>query len=225
MQDTTHVYSGDKLLVTDNEVFTIQPYNPDDKMFFRGTAYLNGPYYYLYRGDIDLSKTDMSNIVIPGLYTDEVTKKPFLVEPILKSDKDEYTYANKVSSYDPSRLVEAINTKEQIIVPMSDAPNIFMPEITKDDDILKRLTKMAIIKKSVDLDSYKHRFLDKNSLFNFKSVIKSNNTKLSILLFDRGVEALNLKYTIILEEKDPDVIVGSPLKEPIIVTSEDTYDV
>jgi len=225
MAESAHVYAGDKLLVTSNEVFTIQPYNETDKDFYKGVAYLDGPYYYIYRGEIDLSKTNMNKVITPGIYIDSITKKSFLVEPLSEEDKEEYTYSNKISSYDPQKLVDAINMKEKIFVPIGESSNIFMPEISKEDDILKRLTKMAIIRKSVDLDSYKHRFLDKNALFNYKSVLKNENSKLSILLFDRGIEAMNLKYTIILEEKDPSVIVGNALKEPIIVSSEDTYEI
>lgn len=63
----------------------------------------------------------------------------------------------------------------------------------------------------------------KNALFNFKQVIRGEN-KLSILIFDRGMEALNLKYKIIIEEKDDINVVGTKLTEPIVVSSEDTYD-
>ena len=82
---------------------------------------------------------------------------------------------------------------------------------------------MALIQKNVDLDRYKDRFTNKNELFNFKQVIRGDS-KLSILIFNRGCEALNLKYSIVLEDKSPDDIVGDKLMEPIIVSSEDTYD-
>ena len=39
------------------------------------------------------------------------------------------------------------------------------------------------------------------------------------------MEALNLKYTIIIEEKDDDNVVGTKLSEPLRVSSEDTYDI
>ena len=97
----------------------------------------------------------------------------------------------------------------------------FCPQITETDDILKRLMKQLIIEKGIDLDRFKYRFLDKNALFNFKQVIKGDN-RLSMLLFDRGIEAFNLKYTIIVEEAPGDTI-GMTLKEPLIFSSDDTY--
>ena len=71
-------------------------------------------------------------------------------------------------------------------------------------------------------DLYKHRFTDKNALLNFKQVMKSNS-KLSMLLFERGCDVLNLKYTIIIEEASPDDNVGLRLKEPIIVKSDEEF--
>ena len=82
---------------------------------------------------------------------------------------------------------------------------------------------MALIKKNVDLDKYKNNFTNKNELFNFKQVIR-NGKKLSILIFNRGIEALNLKYELIISEKGDTNIVGTKLEEPIVVSSEDTYD-
>ena len=38
------------------------------------------------------------------------------------------------------------------------------------------------------------------------------------------MEALNLKYKIIIEEKDDINVVGTKLSGPIVVSSEDTYD-
>jgi hypothetical protein len=78
--------------------------------------------------------------------------------------------------------------------------------------------------KDIDIDAYKARFADKNALFNFKQVIKGDG-KLSMLLFERGCNALNLKYTITLEEIDPRGSVGTPLVNPVKISSEDSYNV
>ena len=115
-----------------------------------------------------------------------------------------------------------INNKEVEVFIMPESSKAFCPEITDADDILKRLMKRAIIEKGIDLDRFKARFVDKNALFNFKQVLKGDN-RLSMLLFDRGVEAFNLKYTIILSEAEENNHIGARLTEPIIMTSEDTH--
>lgn len=219
------VYSDDALLVTENEVYTIAPYDDSIKEFFRGTAYLYGEYFYIYRGEIDPSDLNSNKYIEPGIYINKKTGSPILVDPDTEDDKTYYQYYDKINSYDPQKLVDAINSKEQIIKPISESSKIFLPEVSKDDDILKRLIKMAILDKGIDLDSYKYRFIDRNSLFNFKSALKNPSAKLSILLFDRGVEAMNLKYTIILEEANPDVTVGDRLSAPISVSSDDTFEI
>ena len=44
-----------------------------------------------------------------------------------------------------------------------------------------------------------------------------------MLLFDRGIEAFNLKYTIIVTE-GPGSPISIPLAEPLIISSEDTHE-
>ena len=105
---------------------------------------------------------------------------------------------------------------------MPESSKAYCPEITEDDDILKRLMKKIIIDKGIDIDRFKTRFVDKNALFNFKQVLKGTN-RLSMLLFDRGIEAFNLKYTIIVSE-GPGSPIAAPLAEPLIVSSEDTHE-
>jgi hypothetical protein len=121
-------------------------------------------------------------------------------------------------------IIIVANSKKDILIAVPESAKIFMPSLTIKDDILKRLAKQALIHKNVDLDHIKDRFIDKNALFNFKQVIKGDN-KLSILIFDRGMDALNLKYSIILEEKDSTQAIGDPLTNPILASSEDTFDI
>jgi hypothetical protein len=42
-------------------------------------------------------------------------------------------------------------------------------------------------------------------------------------IFNRGMEAMNLEYLIIVREKSTDDIVGDVLSDPIVVSSEETY--
>ena len=67
---------------------------------------------------------------------------------------------------------------------------------------------------------YGRRRIGKSELI--KQVLKGNN-RLSMLLFDRGIEAFNLKYTIIVSE-GPGSPIGVPLAESLIVSSEDTHE-
>ena len=79
-----------------------------------------------------------------------------------------------------------------------------------------------MLAKNVDLDRYKDRFSNKNELFNFKQVLRGDN-KLSMKIFTRGMDALNLEFVIIIREKSTNDIVGDKLDEDIVISSEETY--
>lgn len=183
-------------------------------------VYLYGEYYYIYRGYWDLANANN----LPGIYMDKVTGKIVRLDPITKEDKEHYTYAGKIYRTDPFSIQEIGQQGKLKIVNVPESSRAFITPLKSSDDILKRLVKLAIMDKDIALDDYKGRFVDKNALFNFKQVLKGDS-RLSMLLFDRGINALNLKYTIILEEKNPEEALGKALSMPLTATSEDTYEV
>ena len=163
----------------------------------------------------------------PGIYKEKhssTEQKYFIVQPETDEEKEMYDVNTHIHSLNPVSIIDTVNTKEDLLIAIPESTKIFQPTLVPSDDILKRIAKMALIQKNVDLDRHKDRFRDKNALFNFKQVIRGDN-KLSILIFDRGMEALNLKYTIMIEERDDVNYVGAKLTEPIRVSSEDTYDI
>lgn len=207
------------ILLDDGKVMrNVLLFNPDIKEWDSMVAYLHGDYFYIYRGKLPEDK----KVNEPGIYLDRQTNTPILVEPSTEEDKAYYTYNDKICSTTTNDIINKINNKEVEVFIMPESSKAFCPEITEADDILKRLMKKAIIEKGIDLDRFKARFVDKNALFNFKQVLKGDN-RLSMLLFDRGVEAFNLKYTIILSEAEENNHIGARLAEPIIMTSEDTH--
>ena len=216
------VYSKDSLLVTDDEILGIQLYDEDLTEFKRGIAYLKDEYYYVYRGEAEKdNKNDL--YPAPGIYKDPKDGSVYRIDPYTPDDKKKYSMDGKIASIDPEKIIEMVNCREEILVTLPESSKIFLPTINPNDDILKRLTKEILIKKGIDIDQYKNRFIDRNSLFNYKQNLKSQN-KLSMLLFDRGIEALNLKYTITIEEKDPANHLGTRLVDKITGSSEDTHE-
>ena len=122
----------------------------------------------------------------------------------------------------PVSIVDTANTTEELLVAIPESTKIFQPQITEKDDILKIAAKKALLAKNVDLDRYKDRFSNKNELFNFKQVLRGDN-KLSMKIFTRGMDALNLEFVIIIREKSTNDIVGDKLDEDIVISSEETY--
>lgn len=207
------------ILLDDGKVMrNVLLFNKDIKEWDPMVAYLDGDYYYLFKGKVP----ENEKIEEPGIYIDRQTNEPLLAVPSTNEEKKKYTYNDKICSTSANEIINKINRKEVEVFIMPESSKAFCPEITEDDDILKRLMKQIIIDKGIDIDRYKSRFVDKNALFNFKQVLKGNN-RLSMLLFDRGIEAFNLKYTIIVSE-GPGSPIGVPLAESLIVSSEDTHE-
>ena len=207
------------ILLDDGKVMrNVLLFNKDIKEWDPMVAYLDGDYYYLFKGKVP----ENGKIEEPGIYIDRQTNEPLLAVPSTDDEKKKYSYNDKICSTSANEIIDKINRKEVEVFIMPESSKAFCPEITEDDDILKRLMKKIIIDKGIDIDRFKTRFVDKNALFNFKQVLKGNN-RLSMLLFDRGIEAFNLKYTIIVSE-GPGSPISIPLAEPLIVSSEDTHE-
>lgn len=207
------------ILLDDGKVMrNVLLFNKDIKEWDPMVAYLDGDYYYLFKGKVP----ENGNIEEPGIYIDRQTNEPLLAVPSTDEEKKKYSYNDKICSTSANEIIDKINRKEVEVFIMPESSKAYCPEITEDDDILKRLMKKIIIDKGVDIDRFKTRFVDKNALFNFKQVLKGTN-RLSMLLFDRGIEAFNLKYTIIVSE-GPGSPIAAPLAEPLIVSSEDTHE-
>lgn len=183
-------------------------------------AYLSGEYFYLFRGN--LSSVKGFDKILPGIYYDDQSCKYLICEPDTDEEKEEYRYADKISRQDADDIRKAVMNHEVIIMNTPDKATTSIPDENMDDDILKKAIKRALKMKGVDLDQCRARFVSKNMLFNTKQVLRGPN-KLSMLLFDRCAEAMNLKYTIVLEETGLEQ-VGRALDEPIVISSQDMYD-
>lgn len=209
--------------------FTISGYgNSSDNNFKLGdgvefdpmVAYLNGDYYYFYRGKLsDLKGFDK---ILPGIYYDDENCGYVICSPETPEEIEEYRYSDKITTQDADEIRNAVLNHEIVIFNTPDTTHSSIPPETMEDDILKKLIKRAIYQKGIDLDQYKTRFASKNMLFNTKQVLRGPN-RLSMLLFDRCAEALNLKYTIIFEEAGGETI-GHPLKDTLIISSQDVFD-
>lgn len=218
-------FSKDSVIVTEDAIYKIElmPDLDTEEELKDDIAYIDGDYYYVYRGE---PKGYSSLNRKPGIYKNKGDEHPryFLVEPETDEEKEKYNALLQVSTLNPVSIIDTCNTKEELLIAIPESTKLFQPTISEQDDILKLVAKKAIIEKNIDLDRYKDRFTNKNELFNFKQVIRGDN-KLSIRIFNRGMEALNLKYTIIIEERTDNDIVGQKLENPISVSSEETYTI
>lgn len=228
MENASFSVSKDRMVLTEDSIYPIELLPPLDIYkddLVEDTAYLGDVYFYLFRGTQSPEKSNLK----PGIYEYPAKQRVdgnryFIVEPITDKDKKEYEYFDKIINVKIGSIVDTAKNREEILVAIPESTKIFQPTLSESDDILKRAAKLVLIQKEVDLDKFRDRFSDKNSLFNFKQVMRGPN-RVSILIFNRGCEALNVKYSLVIEEKDKDFHIGKRLEQPIVVSSEDTFDI
>ena len=198
--------TDDLLIIGDDGTYTpkftiAQALNP-------GYAYVNKEkdLFYPFRGFTNRNKTGL-----PGLYIDD-DEKYEIIEPSGRH-ADAYKYSTHLENLNQQNIIKVLADNKNIHYNFPESSKLFIPDISENDDILKRAIKLALKAKNIDLDACKDRFTDKNALFNFKQVIKSETGRLSILLFERGCDALGLKFSIVLEEADPKETVGTSLAD------------
>lgn len=193
----------------------------DGTLYERGYAYCAPPYYYLYRGPTLCVEFQQK---LPGIYL--APDDHYIWIPVTEGNEDkEWLIEEKFATTDQRKIIEVLLKQEDVSLNIPESGKVFQPDECDEDDILKRAIKRVLKAKDIDIDKYKAYFADKNALFNFKQVVKNPKARLSMLLFERGCNALNLKYTITIEELDPNRPRGGPLRNPITVCSEDTYTV
>lgn len=196
----------DLLIIADDGTYTpctviAQALNP-------GYAYVDKEkdLFYPFRGS-----NYRGSATTPGLYINDDEAYEF-IEPSAR-EMSAYKYSTHLENLCQQNIVKVLADNKNIHYQFPESSKLFIPDISERDDILKRAIKLALKAKNIDLDSCKERFTDKNALFNFKQVIKSETGRLSILLFERGCDALGLKFSIILEEADPKETVGTSLAD------------
>lgn len=212
------------LVVTNEDVLKAVKLNTeninDGTEYAAGYAYIAYPYYYIYRGTTMTIEFDRR---LPGIYL--TPDDHYIWIPVTDGNEDDkWLVDDKFATADERSIIDVLIDRNDINLNIPDSGKVFRPDECESDDILKRIIKRVLKAKDIDIDAYKARFADKNALFNFKQVIKGDG-KLSMLLFERGCNALNLKYTITVDEVDPRGSIGNPLKKPIIISSEDTFNV
>jgi hypothetical protein len=190
-----------------------KPYDEWDE----NTAYVTGDIFYILRGNF--TQTDENEEKAPGIYRD--FNGNAIIIPVNDKNREEYTItADNLINSNLEHIIEVLKNKESLYVSI---PDNYLPNSVgelADNDTLKRALQEALLDKGIDMDLCSKRFKDKNAFLNFKQAMKNDKTKLSMMLFERGCDVFNFKFTIIVEEADPDIAIGPRLKAPIVISSD-----
>ena len=170
-----------------------------------------GNYIYPKRG---------SNDTRPGVYTNEAYS--VFKHPETEEEKEEYSI-NNVIDFDSKTLSEHINktnrlkNMEKEILTTTD--NIFMPPIHENDEPEMIALKKAVAAKQIDINKYAPRFGS-----NFQNDRRLfNDNKMSMYKFKSFLDNLDLKATIRIQDKNPNV--ANPMNKIIEVDLNDGGEV
>lgn len=148
----------------------------------------------------------------PGVYPGPVFSK--FIHP-LEEEKDEYSIDNIIDFDNAESIKDIISAQDKLRSAektiLTTIDNVFIPTIDENDYPEMVGLKEAVIAKKIDLDKYEQRFgINYNNdkrLFNKNTITMS---KLKTML-----NALDMKASLIIEDKDPDV--PNPIGKRIVV--------
>jgi hypothetical protein len=148
----------------------------------------------------------------PGIYVDSCISIIRIPSP---SEIEEYSDRNIIDFNNLNNMKEVIEKQNQVRnlerEILTNPDNIFIPKIDEDDSAEMKALKEAVISKTIDIEKYESRFganfNNDKRLFN-KPTISLGKMK---TIFD----ALDIKGTLILEDKSPDV--PNPMGKRIVV--------
>lgn len=126
----------------------------------------------------------------------------YVEEPETRDDYDSsqiIDFDNSKTIHDMMQKQEAVKSLERDILTSPD--NIFSPKIFDDDSPEMKALKTAVIGKHIDLDKYEPRF---GANYNNDKRLFNKNT-ISLAMMKRLCDALDIKITLTLTDKNSEV--------------------
>lgn len=132
----------------------------------------------------------------------------------------QYTYKH-MSYYDPISIAAATKPDEVLydekaLSDLNAASSIFTPVINEYDDFLKRLVKLVILDKHVNITRYKGKMSTSYSIPNMRTALE-NRTKMSVPFFNTWSDLLGFNFTLTAVDSGADRT--NPLKRSITYNS------
>ena len=127
------------------------------------------------------------------------------VEEPEEEEMEEYL-DKSIIDFDNSKTIHDMMEKQRIVRSLerdilTSPDNIFTPKIFDDDSPEMKALKTAVLDKHIELDKYEPRF---GSNYNNDKRLFNKNT-ISLSMMKRMCDALDIKATLILEDKNADV--------------------
>ena len=142
----------------------------------------------------------------PGIYEDGSIEFFYVPEKNNEKEFKEYSSDNMLDFSKCTNIVE-IMKKQKILRDeekeiLANPDNIFIPPISGKESPAMLGLKQAVIEKHIDIDKYQDRF-GRENFPNDKRKFKDDD--ITMFMMNRMNKALDIKATLILEDKSPDV--------------------
>lgn len=217
--------------ITDDVLPVIELLTVDDINLDKNHVYLIGDTIYKYRG-----RCSLDNIIPGTIFTvedrnyveehDEEHKELYNIQFVMskreydKRTNDSDNMADMLKQYTNNyrannNILRSGNIK---IVPSGE---IYMPELSPDDDPLERITKLMLRHMKLVLNDFRGQFSKKHGLDNIKSALNGATKNMSIVKFISWCDTLGLEWEITFDNVSPNVDL--PLSKPIIISSTKSY--
>ena len=156
-----------------------------------------------------------------GIYATNLVSREVIYDDC---DMSQYELSRAINLSDSRSIGELLekqdavrNIEHEIL---TDVNNIFTPRISEHDTPAIKILKDAVIKKHIDLDKYEHRF--GSNYNNDKRLF--NKDKISMQMLVRSCDALDIKATLVLEDKSDNIPNPIGEKLEIELTKGGTID-
>lgn len=106
---------------------------------------------------------------------------------------------------------------EEEILDINASANFYIPIVNKDDDFLKKIVKLIIIEKGIDINRLKSKTEMPYMLPNMKTALQ-NKTKMSVSYFTAWMELLGCTFDVVIKDNGTDAV--NPLKQPYVYDIE-----
>lgn len=173
----------DGIINIEKKIYNVKLYEPDIEPK-SDCAYILGKYILPFR----------HNSSEVGITSDKV-----ITLPTSKEDKLKYSI-DKLIILNPEEMYKNLNldtTKNLITTEVNEVTHY---NINDDDSVLMKIIKQAINSKNININNYKDRFTHQDFTNSIKP-FKENNKNLSIYLFLRLCEKLDIEWHITCKDK------------------------
>lgn len=211
---------GDFGITYKSRYYTVYGYIGEVDEYIDGKAYINKETEKAY---ICSKNQPQSSNLIPVVKVNDMNEVVAIEEPIhqLPPDEDPFIIKN-IDRVDYNTIVKNSSADkelydEQALSDMNSATSMYVPTLNDADDPLKKCVKHSLISKGVNTNKYKHSMGTKYGFTNLKAIL-NNDTKMSIINYEKFMELEECYYMIIVYDKGTDI--KNPLKIPLVYSSK-----